>query len=182
MSPSPLLTCYCDASTEKRLILTSSAFVAEIETSKRSVSYPFYSSSIIYPGSCNNRGELRAIALSIEWLESLSDSFLYLHRVCIKSDSKEALDMILHPKQGLSIEVKKRYLLLKSRVESLSIVHVNRREVQAAHLLARKVLREEIDRLEGIDRDKIEAIRQEKERRDAKRIEKYWKVVEMLNV
>lgn len=151
--------CLTDASVSTSNNLTCAAFI--VKGSKSLV----YQSSRVYHCRCNNHGEIIAIQDCLLWLMTLSNDSLYHSKITIKTDSREAIESILHRKDGAGILTRKIYRdLLTRHVNSISIIHVNRSIVQPAHNLARKGLGEAI----GPNPNKTSQIKEDK------RIERAW--------
>ena len=166
MSPFDLFT---DSSVCSSRKLVCSAFV--VRSDNRTV----HESTRIYSGSCNNHGEMVAIEEALTWIRdgimcSKVDSYYPCNHIYyIKTDSLSAIESINYCRQGISLSIRQKYLSLKFRLEkdggSIHIVRVNRSQVTLAHALARRRLKQELDKLSG---------GKEKNREEKKRIERAW--------
>lgn len=155
------LDCYTDASVCLGRSLVCSAFIVKNEQGEI-----VHSGFKIYSGQCNNHGELMAILECLTWLDSQNLSSY--SSVFIKSDSKDSVHLILHtkPRQGVAYSISNSYLKIKNKLnDHLKIIHVKRSQVQLAHSFSRRMLKAEIEKIDGS---------REKQKSLDKRIERQW--------
>lgn len=161
------LDCYTDASVDLNREIVCSAFVVVQDNQKT-----IHQDSTVYKGRCNNQGELIAIFQALEWIESLR--YLSNYHIYIKTDSEDAIRSILYARQGISLTIRSKQINLKSKLDDLKIIRVQRSQVSLAHSLARRSIKKEIDKLSSLGNNRQHQI--------DKRIERQWLLSKWLEV